>query len=367
MNREMRPLFNKVSIYDVIRHQKELFQQAFEKVSNAELESNHDVVVTRLVEQFGINVPVLDDGNKYARTRETKVDVSRDPRRFISDRSSPYYIAGTEITFVIPFTGDEAVFDVQPSSFTLSPPFGDVQRGELQLIYAVTDAQFNVEADAERSIAAIKQYLDNMRSSAEQLKRELEQLGASLVDKRKQQRGTHSQIIAGLKTPIRQEPPPAPVPPSTPIYPPARRRAARKKREDEWDVSISHATEDKEAIARPLADALRSKGLRVWYDDFALTLGDSLRQSIDRGLAGSLFGVVIISPHFFEKHWTQQELNGLATREVEGEKVILPVWHKINVEGVRKSSPMLADRKAVHTDQGLEIVVQQIIEVIRPT
>jgi hypothetical protein len=59
-------------------------------------------------------------------------------------------------------------------------------------------------------------------------------------------------------------------------------------------------------------------------------------------------------------------LNGLANREVEGEKVILPVWHNINAEGVRKKSPMLADRKAVGTSEGLEIVVQKIMQVVRP-
>jgi TIR domain len=368
MNGKARPLFNRVGIYDVILHQKELFKQAFAKVTNAELDANTESVVARLVEQFGINVPVLDDGKKFAHTKETKVDVSRDPRRFISDRSKPFYIAGTEITFVVPFTGDAGLFDVQPSSYTLNPPIGEVHRGEIHLIYAVVDSQFNVEAEAERNITSIKQYLDNMRPAADQLKIELGQLATALLEQRKKERGTHSQIVGNLKTPIRAEPPPpAPTPVPTPIYPPARRRAARKKQVDEWDVFISHASEDKDAIARQLADALRSKGLRVWYDEFSLKLGDSLRQSIDRGLARSLFGVVILSPSFFEKHWTQQELNGLATREVEGEKVILPVWHNIDAEGVRKSSPMLADRKAVRTDQGLEVVVQQIMEVIRPT
>ncbi len=50
-----------------------------------------------------------------------------------------------------------------------------------------------------------------------------------------------------------------------------------------WDVFIRHASEDKDAIARPLAEALEKDDLNVWYDDFTLTLGDSLRCSIDRG------------------------------------------------------------------------------------
>ncbi len=113
-----------------------------------------------------------------------------------------------------------------------------------------------------------------------------------------------------------------------------------------------------------MARELRAKGLEVWYDDFSLKLGDSLRQSIDRGLAQSRFGVVILSTHFFEKHWPQQELNGLATRESNGQRVILPVWHGVGFTEVSGYSPILADRKAVQTQEGLERVVEKILEVV---
>ncbi|HXM01978.1 MAG TPA: toll/interleukin-1 receptor domain-containing protein, partial [Chthoniobacterales bacterium] len=138
---------------------------------------------------------------------------------------------------------------------------------------------------------------------------------------------------------------------------------SEKKR---WDVFISHASEDKNSIAHSLAGALRDRGLEVWYDAFTLKLGDSLRSSIDRGLAQSRFGVVILSEHFFAKHWPLQELNGLAAIEVGGSKVILPVWHGVTREDVARHSPMLADKKAVSTDVGLERVVASILEVVRP-
>jgi hypothetical protein len=127
-----------------------------------------------------------------------------------------------------------------------------------------------------------------------------------------------------------------------------------------WDVFISHASEDKDDIARPLAQALRDNGYRVWYDEFALTVGDSLRRSIDHGLTQSDFGVVILSRSFFEKHWPEQELNGLASKEVEGRKVILPVWHKVTAKDVCNFSPMLADRLGVTTDKGLQQVIEQL-------
>lgn len=131
-----------------------------------------------------------------------------------------------------------------------------------------------------------------------------------------------------------------------------------------WDVFICHASEDKIEIARPLAEALRKRNLKVWYDEFTLRLGDSLRRTIDTGLGNSRFGVVILSPSFFMKNWPQKELDGLAAREDGKQKVILPVWHKVGREDVLKFSPTLADRYAVSTAGGLDPVVKAICEVV---
>jgi TIR domain len=133
-----------------------------------------------------------------------------------------------------------------------------------------------------------------------------------------------------------------------------------------WDIFISHASEDKDAVARPLADNLIKHGLNVWYDEYTLTLGDSLRRSIDKGLAGSRYGLVILSPHFFEKEWTQKELDGLVAREDGSEKRILPVWHNVSRKDVVSFSPPLADKLGVSTTRGLDHVVREIIRVLKP-
>lgn len=72
----------------------------------------------------------------------------------------------------------------------------------------------------------------------------------------------------------------------------------------EHDVFISHASEDKDELVRPLAEALISFGLVVWYDEFTLRIGDSLRRKIDQGLARSRVGLVVLSPSFISKGWT---------------------------------------------------------------
>jgi hypothetical protein len=134
----------------------------------------------------------------------------------------------------------------------------------------------------------------------------------------------------------------------------------------EWDVFISHASEDKQSVARPLAEELIKRGVAVWYDDLTLRIGDSLRRSIDQGLARSRFGIVILSPAFFRKEWPQTELDGLAARQSMGQKVILPVWHHVTYQDVLNYSPTLADRLAANTSAGIESVVDKLLDVIAP-
>ena len=113
-----------------------------------------------------------------------------------------------------------------------------------------------------------------------------------------------------------------------------------------YDVFICHASEDKDEFVRPLAFELQKSHIEVWYDEFSLMVGDSLRETIDKGLSKSRFGIVVLSPAFFNKKWPQRELNGLVAREMnESNDVILPIWHDINIEDIMKFSPPLADKK----------------------
>jgi len=133
------------------------------------------------------------------------------------------------------------------------------------------------------------------------------------------------------------------------------------------DVFICHASEDKDDFVRPLAEALRARHLDVWYDEFALTVGDSLREAIDRGLAHSRFGIVVISPSFFQKRWAQRELNGLVAREVaEERRLVLPVWYRVDRDEVLKHSPPLADVLAVSSARGMDAVVIELLKTLRP-
>lgn len=133
-----------------------------------------------------------------------------------------------------------------------------------------------------------------------------------------------------------------------------------------FDVFISHASEDKEEVVRPLAQALRDHGLDVWYDEFELKIGDSLRRKIDGGIARSRFGIVVLSPPFFAKGWPQYELDGLVTMAVSDKQVLLPLWHGVSKDEVVSHSPSLADKVALRTaDYTIAEIADEITSVVR--
>lgn len=134
--------------------------------------------------------------------------------------------------------------------------------------------------------------------------------------------------------------------------------------EIKWDVFISHASEDKEEVVLPLTDLLITSGLKVWLDKVEIFIGDSLREKIDLGLAHSQFGIVILSHNFFSKAWPKSELDGLFSREIGGEKVILPVWHNISFEEIKSYSPLIAGKLAANTSNGLSEVKNKILSAI---
>jgi hypothetical protein len=134
-----------------------------------------------------------------------------------------------------------------------------------------------------------------------------------------------------------------------------------------YDAFICHANEDKVNFVRPLAEALSARHLVIWYDEFSLNVGDSLRQAIDEGLAKSRFGIVVLSRAFFAKGWPQRELNGLVARQMaENRALILPIWHDITRDEILRISPPMADLMALNSSDGIHRVCGQLLKRLRP-
>lgn len=136
--------------------------------------------------------------------------------------------------------------------------------------------------------------------------------------------------------------------------------------EQKWDLFISHASEDKAAFVKPLADELMGYGVRIWYDEFELKLGDSLSKSIDYGLIHSSFGLVILSQSFFAKQWTDYELRSLLSKNISGQRAILPVWYDVEKSEVQQYSLYLSDIKALSAEMGIPALAFEVVKRVRP-
>ena len=104
----------------------------------------------------------------------------------------------------------------------------------------------------------------------------------------------------------------------------------------------------------------------MWYDQDTVLVGESLSETIDRGLVQARSAIVIISPSFLSKPWTRRELQGLVAKEITGGagKVILPVWHQVTHGEIAGVSPPLADLRAASTSEGLDAVLLELTRAL---
>jgi len=129
---------------------------------------------------------------------------------------------------------------------------------------------------------------------------------------------------------------------------------------------ISHDTRDKEEIASKIAFGLEKRMCPVWYDEYSLKVGDSLRESIEKGLKECKKCILILSPNFIKNTgWTKTEFNSIFTREImEKKNIILPVWCGISKEELYEYSPILVDRVGLNIDKGIENTINDLYKAI---
>ncbi len=131
-------------------------------------------------------------------------------------------------------------------------------------------------------------------------------------------------------------------------------------------VFISHDSRDKDVLVRNLALEMSMLLCPVWYDEFSLNVGDSLRENIERGLKEAKKCVVILSQNFISNGgWTKAEFDSIYIREIHEKKnVILPVWHNVSVQEVYEYSPRLADKVALNSSIGEKALAKKLVEAV---
>lgn len=129
-----------------------------------------------------------------------------------------------------------------------------------------------------------------------------------------------------------------------------RRSIEAARPQPDFDVFLSYSAADSKEFARQLADALQARSVSVWLDEDQIQVGDNAITKLGEGLGSSRYGLVILSPEFFGRDWSAQELKALLRRETEGQSMILPVWHGVSQDEVQRYAPDLALKRALKAD-----------------
>ncbi len=160
---------------------------------------------------------------------------------------------------------------------------------------------------------------------------------------------------------------------STILYTPAEIRTLTPVREnvekrselpDLRDVFLCHAWDDRKTEAKELNDLLESKGVTVWFSEKDVLLGSSLLREIDKGLAKSRVGIVLVTPSFLKRVQGEgiadKELSALLARDL-----LIPIVHNTTFEDLREVSPLLGSRSGLNTiDDSMEDVADKIAELV---
>ena len=133
--------------------------------------------------------------------------------------------------------------------------------------------------------------------------------------------------------------------------------------DSETKIFVSHASEDKEGFVRDFSELLRTR-CHVWYDEYSLPFAAPIFRSISAGLNECDFGVVVLSPSFFTKKWTQDEIAALFASETVERRRIIPLWKDVTLEQVAQFSPILADRRGISCAEGPAHAVECVVQAI---
>lgn len=131
------------------------------------------------------------------------------------------------------------------------------------------------------------------------------------------------------------------------------------------DVFLCHAWDDRNDIAKELHDLLEGSGVSVWFSEKDVPLGSQLLRGIDKGLANSRIGIVLVTPAFL----TRVKAEGIADKELSAllaRDLLVPVIHDTTYEALREISPLLGSRSGLSTaEESMDSVALKLAELVK--
>lgn len=136
-------------------------------------------------------------------------------------------------------------------------------------------------------------------------------------------------------------------------------------RAESYDLFLCHAWDDRRGIATELHDLLEAHDVSVWFSERDIILGQPFMREIDKGLAKTRIGLVLITPAFLKRiasgGVSEKELSELLARDL-----LIPVAHRVNYDEIRTISPLLGSRNGLSTDEdSIEDIAKKIAELVQ--
>ena len=199
-------LFCGTDWFSVEESQRRTLQSEIDDIDgNRLLNTSVDDLCAYFEDKFRIDIPELHEDQIVADQQETQIDVSQDPMRFIRDRSRPFHVAGTLIEVTVPFSGESEAFAIQPTTYTTAPPRGEIRDSALVIKVQGADLDSQqVRAEIDRTIGAIKQYLDWLRGSARGFNEQVRRLANERIIWRRKKLLADQNLVANLGFPLKE-------------------------------------------------------------------------------------------------------------------------------------------------------------------
>jgi len=342
---DRRLLFRGQDIYDFVEVQRAKLKSTYEALPDNQ--ALDEAFALGLKSRFMLDIPRLK------------------PNEWTSEQRAitPHSI---EIVAYIPFEGDPAVFNIKPSASKMTLAQGEIVDHDLLIRLQPTNPEFDVAGYVKREVGEVEWRLESLRGSMEYMNQQLEATIRGCIAQRKRSVDNRAKISQNVGIPQRKAPVAAVKPAAAPVPAPISKvPTAAKAVQEQWDIFMSHASPDKLWV-RGLVNALRAQGVTVWFDEDTLEWGGDLQRSINRGLANSRKAIAVLSEAYLaERKWTEAEISGLLTREKLGETLVLPIWHKVTEDDLKRYNLVLASRVAKFSDSdSYDEIVRAVLKAL---
>ena len=221
------PLFNTYDLQRTIEnHRQGLAKQVASMSENEVLNTSQEDMAKYLTEKWRIDPLVIDESGIQMDYGDAQIDVSGDPRRVFFERSTPFYITGTRVTFYVPFNGDADLFKCQPSTRSLSPPRATIRSSELVFTYDLTEERTSeVKATFERDLNQTQVHAQRVNAEVITLNESLPGNARQRLKTRREKLLQDRNLAESIGFPLRR----TQGPPSTFVTPDVKRRITPQK------------------------------------------------------------------------------------------------------------------------------------------